>query len=180
MSIEFNRRTFLKTGAAMVGASALMSLTGCGDSDSSSSHPVNKVVPADQTYDVGGIKVEFGSFGVPTQPYCEVRFYFTNPAENSSVSLYSSNFSAAYNGATLNFVGLFISPENQNRKQVSRIDITKDDGEVAVVVQFDGFLSQFELEKFTFKFHYNNKSIKFRDDGKKLLTSGVYSEKTQL
>lgn len=180
MSIAFNRRTFLKTGAALLGAAALVGLTGCDSSSSSSSHPINKVVGKDQTFDVGGVRVEFGSRTFRSdEPYCRVDFHFTYPTEAyDSATLYSSNFSAAYDGTILNCVGLEF-----NGQDVTRADFTKNDGEVTVTVKFDGFPTQLkpaDYAKFAYKFHYGNQSIKFSDNGTNTLTSGVYNDPIKL
>lgn len=174
MSIEFDRRTFLKTSAALIGCGALMGLTGC-DSSSSSSHPINHKISAGEKFDVGGIYVEDTSLGGFKEDYYSVKFVFSKVTSSyEAETIYSDAFSASYKGKVLDILSVEV-----DGKPCQRVDIFKDQ-RVTVTVKFTGFFASVDPADFhnnlIYKFHYNDTSIKFQNG----MTSKPYAEKLSL
>ena len=171
MSIEFNRRTFLKTGAALVGATALVGLTGC-DSSSNDSHPINKAVGEDQTFDVGGIIVDPSENGTISGTDSSKTYSISFEIKaNSAASLYNDAVSIYYKG---NYFPVTIKVDSTviSARPVQIAAGQTADMEFSCAVPADA-----TLQDIIVKLHYNDKSVKFQNIDSKLKTSGVYTDK---
>lgn len=171
MSIEFNRRTFLKTGAVLAGATALVGLTGCGSSSSSSdSHPINKVVTDSQTFDVGGITVDPDNEGSISGALGHKVYSidFTVKA-SSEAKLYNDAVSLYYKGnsvlVTIKVGTALLTPPFTITAGEAQVTFSCD-------VPDDAVYSDIIV-----KLHYKEKSIKFQNIDSSFKTSGVYADK---
>lgn len=179
MSIEFNRRTFLKTGAALIGATALVGLTGCDSSSSSSAPSVNKKVnTATDSFKFGStLKIE----PLGTYSYDDTgagpSLTITN-LTSSDITFYPDSFSASYKGNALRLVKVDIASGNTESVTIKAGKSYTVEPRFAVP---SGVSVTAVIDDVVFKFHYSDKSIKFqtKSKGEELYTSGVYTDKVK-
>lgn len=185
MSIEFNRRTFLKTGAALIGATALVGLTGC-DSSSSSSHPINKSVTFEKTYTLGdvGVKLELpisDGEGNPGQNdyYVSAELTISNLSD-APITLGMDSMSATYKGASLPFrsvaFGNGVRPSSSDKTLTLQKKGTKDQDFADINITFKLPDKTASVDDVVLNLHYGKKSIRFQTRNTNTYTSDVYTD----
>ena len=182
MSITFDRRTFLKTGAALVGATALMGLTGC-DSDTTAP-TVNKLVDTGDKFKMGNkIEVDF-TLGWGGNFDSKGTSSFTFPLENltdKAIVLYSDAFSASCNGNALRLLSVDGDISSSDVSPVDSVTLSASNDVPTSVTPTFALPTGANADDVIFKFHYGDKSIKFQNkrNGDELYTSGVYTDKVK-
>ena len=181
MAYTFSRRNFLKTGAAaaLLGGMSVL-LTGC---DSNDGAPAFSKKVGDNTYNVGGVTIDLEtdpSLNPENQAY-SIDLEIKNNSSTPAI-IYRDSFSASYKGNLLHLIS-FTNDNETPSKEANSISL-EPNTPVDVSVTFTGATGATaqDLKDFVFKFHYNDKSIKFKEDtdGKTILTTGVYTDKITL